>query len=93
MAEEIPRSEKPHHATVTMKIDVREMTQNGEVLHSVLGETALNKYGLSLYQIAESIKYHITEIGSIDGASFIGLIKRISKSKLITNINLQKNFY
>ena len=47
MAEEIPRSEKPHHATVTMKIDVREMTKSGEVLHSILGETALNKYGLS----------------------------------------------
>ena len=68
MTEEIPRSEKPHHATVTMKIDVREMTQNGEVLSTILGETALNKYGLS-----RKAMYHVT------GATEAGCLKQLKE--------------
>lgn len=44
----VPRSQRPHHATVTMKIDVREMLKTGELSHQVLGDEALDKYGMSV---------------------------------------------
>jgi len=49
--DEIPnglaRSEQPHHATVTMKIDIRKMLDNGNLDSCVLGNEALEKYGIS----------------------------------------------
>lgn len=44
----IPRSQRPHHATVTMKIDVREILKSGELSPQVLGEEALDKYNMSV---------------------------------------------
>tara|TARA_R100000482_G_scaffold114329_1_gene57141 strand:- start:328 stop:555 length:228 start_codon:yes stop_codon:yes gene_type:complete len=68
MEEEIPRSERPHHATVTMKIDVREMTQSGDILHSVIGDKDLNKYGLS-----RKAMYFVT------GATEAGCLKQLKE--------------
>ena len=45
--EKMPRKENPHHATITIKIDVRQMNKDGSLQKSVLGNTILNKYGIS----------------------------------------------
>ena len=49
--DEIPnnlsRSQRPHHATVTMKVDIRKMLDNGNLDSQVLGNEALKKYGIS----------------------------------------------
>tara|TARA_A100001201_G_C4078699_1_gene198213 strand:+ start:274 stop:540 length:267 start_codon:yes stop_codon:yes gene_type:complete len=45
--DEIPRKENPHHATITIKIDVRQMNKDGSLQRGVLGNTILNKYGIS----------------------------------------------
>ena len=37
----------PHHATVTLKIDVRQMNKDGTLDHYVIGNSALSKYGMS----------------------------------------------
>lgn len=44
---EIPRSQHPHHATVTMKIDIRKVLETGNLDNCVLGNDALSKYGIS----------------------------------------------
>ena len=56
MEEEIPRSERPHHATVTMKIDVREMTQSGDILHSVIGDNVKLGMNCCLKQLKECLE-------------------------------------
>jgi hypothetical protein len=43
----IVRANCPHHATVTMKIDVRRMLDSGYLDSMVLGNDALSKYGIS----------------------------------------------
>jgi len=45
--EETPRSSCPHHATITFKIDVRKMNNDGSLDHKVLGNEILKKYGIS----------------------------------------------
>jgi len=44
---DLPRSQQPHHATVTMKVDIRRMLENGNLDSCVLGNEALKKYGIS----------------------------------------------
>ena len=44
---ETPRKAQPHHATITMKIDVRKMNNDGSLDHKVIGNTILEKYGIS----------------------------------------------
>ena len=44
---DIPRSAWPHHATITMKIDVRKMNSDGSLDHKVLGNEALKKYNMT----------------------------------------------
>jgi hypothetical protein len=44
---DIPRASCPHHATVTMKIDVRKMNSDGSLDHSVLGNEVLKKYNMT----------------------------------------------
>jgi len=44
---DISRSECPHHATITMKIDIRKMNSDGTLDHRVLGNNILRKYGMT----------------------------------------------
>lgn len=44
---DIPRSSCPHHATITLKIDVRKMNNDGSLDHKVLGNEILKKYGIT----------------------------------------------
>lgn len=44
---DMPRSQYPYHATVTMKIDIRKMLETGNLDNCVLGNEALQKYGIS----------------------------------------------
>lgn len=44
---DLPRAEWPHHATVTMKIDIRKMNSDGSLSHSVLGNNILKKYNMT----------------------------------------------
>lgn len=37
----------PHHATVTMKIDIRKMNDDGSLDNQVMGNSLLSKYGIS----------------------------------------------
>jgi len=41
------RSNYPHHATVTFKIDIRKMNNDGSLGSKVLGNEILKKYGIS----------------------------------------------
>lgn len=45
--EDIPRRDYPHHATVTMKIDIRKIEKDGTLSHEVMGNHLLKKYGIS----------------------------------------------
>lgn len=44
---DLPRSEWPHHATITMKIDIRKMNGDGSLDHKILGNEILNKYNMT----------------------------------------------
>tara|TARA_R100000008_G_scaffold85426_2_gene75336 strand:- start:1381 stop:1617 length:237 start_codon:yes stop_codon:yes gene_type:complete len=44
---DIPRRDYPHHATVTMKIDIRKINKNGNLDTQVMGNHLLEKYGIS----------------------------------------------
>lgn len=44
---DIARSSCPYHATVTMKIDVRKINNDGSLDHKVLGNDILKKYGMT----------------------------------------------
>lgn len=44
---DLPRSEWPHHATITMKIDVRKVHSDGTLDGCVLGNEALKKYNIA----------------------------------------------
>lgn len=41
------RSNCPHHATVTFKMDIRKMNNDGSLGSKVLGNDILKKYGIS----------------------------------------------
>ena len=41
------RRERPHHATITMKIDIRQINKDGTLGHDVMGNRLLEKYGIS----------------------------------------------
>tara|TARA_R110002020_G_scaffold6467_2_gene27570 strand:- start:1647 stop:1898 length:252 start_codon:yes stop_codon:yes gene_type:complete len=41
------RRDYPHHATITMKIDVRKLNSDGTLDAMVMGDGLLAKYGIS----------------------------------------------
>jgi hypothetical protein len=41
------RRAQPHHATITIKIDVRKLNSNGTLDSLVMGNNALEKYGMT----------------------------------------------
>lgn len=41
------RSQCPHHATITMKIDIRKINSDGTLDAEVMGNPLLQKYGIS----------------------------------------------
>jgi len=43
----IDRSLCPHHAVITMKIDIRKIKKDGTLDNQVLGNKTLQKYGMS----------------------------------------------
>ena len=45
--QEVYRREQPHHATVTIKIDVRKINQNGTLDQLVMGNGPLARYGIT----------------------------------------------
>tara|TARA_R110000824_G_scaffold236287_2_gene424997 strand:- start:1800 stop:2045 length:246 start_codon:yes stop_codon:yes gene_type:complete len=44
---QIDRKNCPHHATITMKIDIRKMYDDGSLDNQVMGNRLLSKYGIS----------------------------------------------
>ena len=44
---EIPRRSYPHHATITIKIDIRQIRKDGSFHEQVVGNKLLKKYGMS----------------------------------------------
>tara|TARA_Y100001938_G_scaffold148674_1_gene233086 strand:+ start:2126 stop:2380 length:255 start_codon:yes stop_codon:yes gene_type:complete len=45
--QDIPRSQKPHLAIITMRIDVRSIESDGSLGNTKLGFQDLSKYGMS----------------------------------------------
>ena len=41
------RAEDPHHATVTIKVDVRKINPDGTLDHDVMGNKSLAKYSMA----------------------------------------------
>lgn len=46
MEESIPKREKPHHATILFRIDIREMNKSGELVSKPMRDDQLKKYGI-----------------------------------------------
>ena len=44
---QVDRKICPHHATITMKIDIRKMYEDGRLDNQVMGNRLLSKYGIS----------------------------------------------
>ena len=44
---QIDRKSFPHHATITIKIDIRKMYDDGSLDNQVMGNRLLSKYGIS----------------------------------------------
>ncbi len=44
---QVDRKICPHHATITMKIDIRKMYEDGSLDNQVMGNRLLSKYGIS----------------------------------------------
>jgi hypothetical protein len=44
---QVDRKSCPHHATLTIKIDVRKMYDDGSLDSQVMGNRLLSKYGIS----------------------------------------------
>tara|TARA_Y100000389_G_scaffold200415_1_gene240746 strand:+ start:2543 stop:2788 length:246 start_codon:yes stop_codon:yes gene_type:complete len=44
---QVDRKICPHHATITMKIDIRKMYEDGSLDSQVMGNRLLSKYGIS----------------------------------------------
>jgi len=42
------RKDFPHHATVTLKIDIRKMNKDGSLENKVLSASELSKYGMGI---------------------------------------------
>ena len=47
LQEKVNRREQPHHATITIKIDVRKINTNGTLDPFVMGNGPLEKYGMT----------------------------------------------
>lgn len=43
----VPRTICPHHAVVTLKIDLRKINKDGSLDEQVIGNNILSKYGIS----------------------------------------------
>tara|TARA_R110002051_G_scaffold33434_1_gene74959 strand:+ start:761 stop:991 length:231 start_codon:yes stop_codon:yes gene_type:complete len=43
----LERRSYPHHATITIKIDIRKMNEDGTLDTMVMGDSLLSKYGAS----------------------------------------------
>jgi hypothetical protein len=43
----VDRKKCPHHATITMKIDVRKMYNDGSLDNQIMGNRLLSNYGIS----------------------------------------------
>jgi hypothetical protein len=43
----VNRTSCPHHATITMKIDIRKIYNDGSLDDQVMGNRLLSKYGIS----------------------------------------------
>ncbi len=41
------RRDNPHHATITFKIDIRKINNDGSLDHMPMGNKLLRKYGMS----------------------------------------------
>lgn len=46
-SDDVPRKLCPHHAVVTLKIDVRKIKQDGTLDNQVIGNKILSQYGMS----------------------------------------------
>jgi hypothetical protein len=44
---QVDRKSCPHHATLTIKIDIRKMYDDGSLDNQVMGNRLLSKYGIS----------------------------------------------
>ena len=44
---QVDRKNHPHHATITMKIDIRKMYDDGSLDNQIMGNRLLSKYGIS----------------------------------------------
>lgn len=44
---EIPRRLYPHHATITLKIDIRKINHDGSLDPEIIGNKILGEYGIS----------------------------------------------
>ena len=44
---DVNRRECPHHATITFKVDIRQINSDGTLDHEVLGNAILHKYNMS----------------------------------------------
>lgn len=69
------RKSCPHHATITLKIDVRKINQDGSLDPEILGNKILSEYGISNKAIvctsgsteADCIKNLITMLEKLNG--------------------------
>jgi len=43
----VNRRECPHHATITVKIDIRKINEDGSLDHAILGNHLLKRYDMS----------------------------------------------
>ena len=41
------RKKCPHHVVITLKVDIRKINPNGSLDNQVIGNTILQKYGIS----------------------------------------------
>ena len=46
MQEDIPKRERPHHATILFQVDIREMNKSGELVSKPMRDDQLRKYGM-----------------------------------------------
>ena len=46
MEDQIPKRERPHHATILFRVDIREMNKSGELISKPMRDDQLRKYGM-----------------------------------------------
>ena len=66
------RRGQPHHATITIKIDVRKLNSNGTLDSLVMGNNTLEKYGMTR-------KAQLCLSGPTEGDCIKVLIERLEK--------------